>query len=137
MAPSLCAWLYMCGATLLRRTKSELCARSKCVAGLGRSLLQAVVEPALALLGCAMREAVRHHPALRAPLQRVVTDRRGGLQRGLDVAGLQQMPAFVRLVRPHAGKAVGLQLDTDLDAVCLRGAPACRLLGVMCPRQGA
>src|SRR5262245_64916538 len=93
---------------LLRRTKSELRTRRKCIAALGHSLLQAGVEPALALLGCAVCKAVRHHPALCAPLQRVVTDRRGGLQRGLDIAGLQQMPTFVRLVRPHAGKAVGL-----------------------------
>src|SRR5437867_4780715 len=135
MTPSLmCVALH---ATLLRRTKSELCARRKCIAALRRSLLHAGVEPALALLGRAMCEAVRHHPALRAPLQRVVPDRGGGAQRGLDVARLQQMPALIGLVRPHAGETIGLQLDPDLDPVCLRGTSAGGLLSVVRARQNA
>src|SRR5262245_1274827 len=139
MAPSLmCISLTSVALQALsRRTTSELCARRKCVAALRRSLLHAGVEPALALLGCAMCEAIRHHPALRAPLQRVVTDRGGGAQRGLDVAGLQQMPALVGLVRPHACEAIGLQLDPDLDAVCFRRAPTRCLLSVVRPRQDA
>src|SRR5437867_5294046 len=116
---------------------SELCVWRKCVAALHRSLLHAGVEPALPLLGRAMREAVRHHPALRAPLQRIVTDCGGGAQRGLDVTGLQQMPALIGLVRPHAGEAIGLQLDTDLDSVCFWRAPTGGLLSVVRLRQDA
>src|SRR5882672_7815505 len=99
---------------------SELRRGRECVAGLFRSLLQAIAEPALALLGGAMGEAVRHYLALRTPLQRVVADCRGSPQRGLDITGLQQMPTLIGLVRPDAGEAIGLQLDLDLDAVCLR-----------------
>jgi hypothetical protein len=82
-----------------------------------------------------MRKAVGHHPALRAPLQRVVADRRGSAQRSLDITGLQQMPTLIGLVRPDAGETIGLQLDADLDAVCLRGAAADLLLSRVRPVQ--
>jgi hypothetical protein len=42
------------------------------------STLKADAEPALALLGGSVSEAVGHHLAARAPLQRVIANRGGG-----------------------------------------------------------
>src|SRR6476659_8036110 len=56
------------------------------VAACDRTGAEAGIEPALALLGASMRERVRNHVAARASLQRVIADRGGGTQRGLDVA---------------------------------------------------
>src|SRR3954463_9806182 len=114
---------------------SELRVGRECVAGLFVSLLHTVVEPALALLGSAMGKAIGHHPALRTPLQCVVANRRGGPQRGLDIAGLQQMPAFIGLVCPDSGEAVGLQLDANLNGICLRRTAASGLLSSVRPCQ--
>src|SRR5712691_8837467 len=135
MEPSLCGTAPPRDIAAPGADSSELRRGRERVAGLFRSLLHAVVEPALTLLGGAMREAVGHHPALRTPLQRVVANRRGGAQRGLDITGLQQMPTLIGLVRPDAGEAIGLQLDADLDAICLRRTAAGRLLGCMRPIQ--
>src|SRR5882724_9179678 len=105
MEPSLCSTAPPRDIGPLGANSSELRRGRECVAGLFRSLLQAVVEPALPLLGGAMGKAVRHHPTLRTPLQRVITDRGGSAQRGLDITGLQQMPALIGLVGPDAGEA--------------------------------
>ena len=75
-----------------------------------------------------MGERVRHHIALRLLLQPIVADRRGGAHRGLDVAGLDQLPLLVGARRPDAGEAVGLQLDLDLQAVRLGLGQAALLL---------
>src|SRR5262245_17196885 len=58
----------------------------KGVAACDRAGAEAGIEPALALLGGAVREGVRNRVAARPPLQRVIADRRRGAQRGLDVA---------------------------------------------------
>ena len=73
--------------------------------------LKPVDEPALALLGAAVGEAVRHHGALRSPLQRIVADRGRRLQRRVDVARIEELVLRLGVVRPDAGEAVGLQLD--------------------------
>src|ERR1051326_6595167 len=62
----------------------------KGVAAVDRALLEAGVEPAHALVGRAVGEAVRDHGAARLTLQPVVADRRGGFQRGLDVARIEE-----------------------------------------------
>ena len=51
-------------------------------------------------------------------------------KRGVDVAGLQQLPLLLGVMRPDAGEAVGLQLDAHLHAVGLdlRAGRALRLL---------
>src|SRR5258708_4645869 len=64
--------------------------RPERVAGRHRALAVAVGEPALALLRRPVGEAVRHDAAGGLALQGVVADRGRGLQRGLDVAGLDQ-----------------------------------------------
>src|SRR6185437_11996487 len=87
--------------------RSEL-RRGKCVAGLYGALLEAGREPALALLGAAVGEAVRHHGALGLALQCVVADRGGGLQGGVDVARLDALVPILEILCPHAGEAVGL-----------------------------
>jgi hypothetical protein len=47
----------------------------------------------------------------RYALQRVVTDLRRGVERLLDVALLEHLARTLRVVRPHTGKAIGLQLQ--------------------------
>ncbi len=104
--------------------------------------LQASVEPALALRGGAVGERVRYHVALRPALQRVVADRRGGAQRSLDVARVNERRLALRAqgrvlaVSPDAGEAVGLQLDLDLDLVGV-GTAAGALLRLLRLRQDA
>jgi len=53
----------------------------------------------------------------RFALQRVVADRRRGLQRGVDIARIEETLLTFGMVGPDAGEAVGLQLDADLQAV--------------------
>src|SRR5215467_11334214 len=89
----------------------------KGVAAVDRALLEAGVEPAHALLGRAVGEAVRNHGAARLTLQAVVADRRGGLERSLDVSRIEERFLLLLPIGPHAGKAIGLQLDLHLQAV--------------------
>jgi hypothetical protein len=65
-------------------------------------------------------EAVGHRVALGLLLQRVVADRRGGAQRLLHVAGLEDAAGRVGVLGPHAGQAVGLQLEAHRQLVGLR-----------------
>src|SRR5882724_11159496 len=106
MEPSLCSTAPPRDIGPLGANGSELRRGRERVAGLFRSLLQAVVEPALPLLGGAMGKAVRHHPPLRTPLQRVVADCRSSTQCGLDITRLQQMPALIGFVCPDAGEEI-------------------------------
>src|SRR5262249_30420780 len=116
--------------------------RRKGVAARNRAGLEAGVEPALALLGAAVGEAVGYDVALRSPLQRVVADRGGRAQGRLDVSGLDERRlAFVPehrvlAVRPHPGEAVGLQLDLHLDVIG-RSLAAGRALRLLRLRQDA
>src|SRR5262245_26319156 len=108
--------------TLCERARGGHCARSELrgvegVAGVELSRSQPGHEPAGALRRGAMGEGVGYDIALALPLQPVITDGRGGLQSGLDVAGLDEVPSLLRVMRPYAGEAIGLQLDADLDAV--------------------
>src|SRR6186997_1964432 len=72
--------------------------------------LQAGKEPARALRGGAVREGVGHDVALASPLQAIIADRRRRLHGRLDVPWLDQPPLFLRVVRPNAREAIGLQL---------------------------
>src|SRR5688572_6199141 len=99
-----------------RLLRSNL-SRSEGVAGLHAARLEAGHEPLLTLRRRAVGEAIRHHAALSFLLEHVVADRGRGLQRRLDVAGLQQLPALLGVMRPDTAEAIGLQFDTDLDAV--------------------
>src|SRR3954470_652032 len=83
--------------------------------------LDPALQPADALRRGAMGEALRHDIALRLLLQRVVADRLGGAQAGLDIAGLQQI---LVIGRPDAGEAIRLQLHLDLQLVGLGPAGA-------------
>src|SRR6266849_6558795 len=60
------------------------------VAARHRTALEPGVEPAHALLGGAVGEGVGHDVALRLPLQAIVADGGRGLERGLDVARLDE-----------------------------------------------
>src|SRR5215211_6627432 len=74
--------------------------------------VEALLEPARALLRGPVRERLRADPARRLGLDAIVTD---GCRRGqalLEIALLEQ-PALVGGVRPHARQAVGLQFLAD------------------------
>ena len=93
----------------------------KRVAGLHRALLIAGHEPLLALRGGAVGEGIRHHPARRLPLQRIVADRGRRRQRRIDVAGFEEARTLLLLaVDPDAGQAIRLQLDLDLQRIGFR-----------------
>src|SRR5687767_4795728 len=74
-----------------------------------------------------MGKGVRHHASLRLPLHGVVADGGGGLQRGVDIAGLKEAVFLFGTVGPDAGKTIGLQFDAHLNAIGAR-PPSCRLL---------
>ena len=92
--------------------------------------MEAGIEPALAVLGAAVRKGIGNDiaVALRLALERIVANRGGGAQRRLDVARLDKRwlalaePILVLLRRPEAGEAIGLQLHLHLDVV--GGGPA-------------
>ncbi len=83
-----------------------------------------------------MSKRVRHDAPLRALLQRIVADRACGLQRRIDVAGIEKLPALLGMICPNAGIAIRLQFDPHLDAVG-PGLSAGGLLGGLRLRQGA
>lgn len=64
-----------------------------------------------------MREAVGHDAAHGLLLQAVISDGRGGLERLLKVARLEN-PALFHKVPPDAREAVGLKLHLDLERIC-------------------
>src|SRR5450756_335919 len=94
----------------------ELCRRER-IAGRQLALRETGGEPALALLRRAVGKRVRHDAALSALLQRIVADRTGGLQRRIDVAGIEELFALLGMVCPYAGVAIRLQFDSHLNAV--------------------
>ena len=65
-----------------------------------------------------MREAVGHDAARGLLLQAVISDGRGGLERLLKVARLEN-PALFHEIAPDAREAVGLKLHLDLKGVGL------------------
>src|SRR3954467_10432189 len=85
--------------------------------------IEAALEPRDALLRGSMRELLRHDAAGAELLQAIVADRGGGAQRFLHVARIEFNPAgrgssrLRRLVAPHAGIAVGLQLEAHRHRV--------------------
>src|ERR1700731_2929810 len=89
------------------------------IAGRDLAAVEAVGEPALALLRRAVGEGVGHDVALHLLLQPVVADRGRGLQGLVDVAGIEEMMLLLGAVRPYAGETIGLQLDTHLKLVRL------------------
>src|SRR5664279_5108312 len=91
--------------------------RRERIAGRQFALREADGEPAFALFRRAVGKRVRYDASLRALLQRVVADRAGGLQRRIDVAGIEELFALLGMVGPYAGVAIGLQFDAHLDAV--------------------
>src|SRR5690606_23631347 len=98
------------GPQLLQRTGPEG------IAGLRLATLEALREPALALRGAAMREALGHHIALRLLLDHVVTDRGRGRQ---CIPHVLFSEPVARIVGPHAGETVRLQFHAHLQRVLL------------------
>ena len=83
-----------------------------------------------------MGEGVGHDIALRLLLQAVVADRRSSLQSLIDIAWIEEVMLLLSTVRPHAGKAIRLQLDAHLELVHLRFA-RCGLLRLHHARENA
>ncbi len=90
------------------------------VAGLDGALLIAGHEPALALFSRAMGERVRHHAAGSLALQGVVADRRRRGQRGIDIAGVEEVALLLLPIDPDTGETIRLQLDLDLKRIGFR-----------------
>src|SRR4029078_2312704 len=123
-APASCAATGPSRSTARAILCSEVAALEG-VAAVDAAALAAALQPADALRARAVRERLGNDGALRAPLQRVVADLRGGVQRRLDVAGLE--PPGVLLLharRPHAGEAAALRLDPHGERVGLRAIAA-------------
>src|SRR5690606_15601090 len=78
--------------------------------------LEAGAEPAHTLLRGAVGESVRHYLAACLLLQAVIADGTGGIQGFFQVACLQPVMPALRVVRPDARQAVGLQLLTYQQA---------------------
>src|SRR4051812_39150397 len=85
--------------------------------------IEAALEPRDALLRRSVRELLRHHATRAELLQAIVADRGSGAQRFFHVARIEFDPAgrgssrLRRLVAPHAGIAVGLQLEAHRHRV--------------------
>src|ERR1700729_398098 len=83
------------------------------------------LEPRDSLCTRAVGKCLRDDRTARLALERVVADPGGGVQGGFNISGFKTPPAlFLRAVRPHTGKTVGLQLDTDAEGVRLCFAAA-------------
>ena len=64
-----------------------------------------------------MGEGVRNDIALSSPLQSIVSNGRGCLQRSFNVAGFDELPLGLCSVCPYARKTICLQLYSDLQRV--------------------
>src|SRR6056297_968928 len=73
------------------------------------AVVETPAEPAHALLGGAVGEGIGYDFASGASLQRVVADRRGGCKGFFYIARFQPVMAILGVMRPDAGKAVGLE----------------------------
>ena len=110
------------------RAESEL-PRLEGIAAVNLPRPQPGHEPARALFRRPMGESVGHHITLTPPLQPIVADGGCRLHGSFDIARFDEPPLFLRVVRPHPGKAVGLQLNSNLQLIALnRVHTALRLL---------
>ena len=64
-----------------------------------------------------MGERIRHHATLTLLLQTIIADGVGGVQRFLQVTFFEPVMTLLRMVRPDAGQAIGLQFLTHQQAV--------------------
>ena len=82
------------------------------VAGLRVAGFQTFSEPGHALLGGAMRPALRLDIALSHLLEPVVSDGGSGFQAFFEIARLDEVPITLGVVAPDAGEAVSLKLHS-------------------------
>ena len=64
-----------------------------------------------------MGEGIRHDAAACLFLQAVIADGFGRIQRFFQITGLKPLQLFLRIERPGAGQAVGLQFLTHQQAI--------------------
>jgi hypothetical protein len=76
-------------------------------------------------------ERVWHHLAFGLSLQPIIAYGRSRLQRRFNVSGFNKLPLWVSAVCPYTGKAISLQLNSDLQAIGFDLVhPALRLLNL-------
>src|SRR5262245_49070684 len=64
-----------------------------------------------------MSERVGHNVALAPTLQAIIANGRRRLDSCFDVAGFEKPPLLLRVMSPDPGKAIGLQLDANLELI--------------------
>src|SRR5438105_5670969 len=89
---------------LVRQVKELGCAGD--VAG-----LEALFEPAGALGGGAVGEGIGDDAAAGLLLEAVVADLEGGVEGGVEVAGIEEVVLLLSVVGPDAGEVIGLELE--------------------------
>src|ERR1043166_8767753 len=82
------------------------------VAAFNRPAVESAAKPSHAGGGGSMGEAFRTDLAARHALQPVVTNGGSRVQAFVRIAGFEQ-PARLCVMAPHAGIAIGLQLETN------------------------
>ena len=105
-------------AAALRAWSAGTCRRPRA------SRLHSLTEPVGALRARTVGERVGHHRARGAPHHLVVADLCRRVQAGLDVAAIEPAAGLLRVMRPHARIAVGLQLEPHRQLVGLALADA-------------
>ena len=66
-----------------------------------------------------MGECIGHNVTLRLSLQSIIPDGGCRLQCRVHISWFNEFPLCLASVGPHAGKTIGLQLHSDLQAVGL------------------
>src|SRR5262249_10335967 len=89
--------------------------------------LEPRTEPAYPLRGRAVGEGFRRHAPSRLLLETVVADGGGGAQARFDVTGIEKI-ALTRVVPPHSGETIRLQLHAHGERVAARLGGAAALL---------
>jgi len=89
------------------------------IAGIDVARTQPSLEPAHPLIGGAVGEGIRHYITLGAALKAVIADLCCGIERLLDIALFENVPAVIGPLRPYPGIAVGLEFHPDRQGIAL------------------
>ena len=92
---------------------------TKCIAARDISRFQAGREPSRTLCRSAVGEGIGHNVTLRLSLQSIIPDGGCRLQCKVHVSRFNEVSLCVASVSPDASKAIGLQLNADLQTVGL------------------
>lgn len=85
-----------------------------------------------------MGEGVRDHVTLALALHPIITNGSGGLHCCFHIAGLDEFPFLLRVIRPHAGQTISLQPPAHIIAQRLAVAkPRDRYLTITSAARGS